>query len=482
MQGDEATTALIVARGVSLGYGERAVLEDVNLRIPDRGIFGLMGPAGAGKTTLLRALAGQRNPSPAYWMHGRIVDAGACDVDVEPYPLLAQKDRLYSGSVADNLLPEPLPEASAETVCVDAREMLESAGLQSTFADVLHESVLSLPLAAHKKILIARMLAAPCACLFVDEPLSDIAIADEDGLIEFLQQIGRRMALVLVLHNKQQARRLCDTIALVSNGRLAEVTPAEEFFAQPRSASGREFLRSGSSWLSTAPEALTPSRSDVQKMLPWSSAPILQEFRWVLDDVLGGAQCPGLLGNDASDLHALQLLGVQRLVSLTEEAYDATRLQAFGIEAWHFPVPDMGVPGVEETAALCARVLEWMSGGETVVFHCRAGLGRTGTLLACVLATRLDAGRAIQAVRRANPRYIQTEAQLRFVDQFRAHWQRLHEPSSQPPMAAHHDCPLPADSIESAGRQMAARRATPCRRAADFFQPSKQETGNGQLE
>lgn len=444
---------LIAARGLTLGYGTNVLLQDVDLDIPHRGVLGIMGPAGAGKTTLLRSLAGFSNPSPAFWAHANIVRGS--DVQERGCGFLAQKDRLYVGSVLENVLPQShaLAPAQARTA---ARAILEPVGLWAQFADVLHDSVSSLPLAAHKKLLIARMQSA--ACLLVDEPLSDVAIADEDALIDFLRELGQRCAVVVILHSKQQARHLCDTVCLVSGGRVVEVGSAAEFFSTPATACGREFLERGSSWLiESAPARMAPRIPSSH--LPWSSAPILAEFRWVLEHRLGGAQRPGLLGTDGEDLRALRLLGVRHLVSLTEEPYNTGRLAMFDIEARHFPVIDMGVPVCEATARLCVDVARWIERDEPVVFHCRAGLGRTGTLLACVLVARgLDAGNAIQSVRRVNPRYIQTEAQLRFVAEF----QRFLE----------HTLPLRAPDADAASETLQdTRRPSPSGEESKSHQP-----------
>ena len=141
--------------------------------------------------------------------------------------------------------------------------------------------------------------------------------------------------------------------------------------------------------------------------------------------LLGGAQRPGLLGNEEADLRALSLLGVKILVSLTEEAFNDARLAAYGIRGVHFPIKDMGVPDFEQAWLICRRISGWIDAAQPTVVHCRAGLGRTGTMLACVLVARgFEAGAAVGKVRRVNPRYIQTQDQFdfagRFADRFRA--------------------------------------------------------------
>lgn len=120
--------------------------------------------------------------------------------------------------------------------------------------------------------------------------------------------------------------------------------------------------------------------------------------------------------------------GAQVLVSLLEpheaqryglEAYDA-QADDLGLDVLHHPVPDAHAP--QDAAAFSEftdEVMNRLLNGETVVAHCLGGLGRAGTLAACLL---LQAGmtpqQAIEHVRSARPGAVETAVQERFVQQF----------------------------------------------------------------
>jgi atypical dual specificity phosphatase len=107
------------------------------------------------------------------------------------------------------------------------------------------------------------------------------------------------------------------------------------------------------------------------------------------------------------------------LINLTEKPFPQDRLIALGMLGLHFPIVDMGVPELSECLALCVRVETWLTLGQATVFHCRAGLGRTGTLLACQGVYRGDSAvAAIERVRRVNNKYIQSQEQLDFIGEF----------------------------------------------------------------
>jgi atypical dual specificity phosphatase len=426
---------LITVRNLSLGYGETVVLNHVDLTIPRVGVFGVMGPSGVGKSGLVRALTRQNDNLPSFWVRGEALVQGldllTCDpaAAAEKCPLLAQKARLYVGSVLDNVLEgiDSHEVFSIEEKRERALQAFDTIGLRGHFSSLLDAPVTTLSMAKHKQILMARLLANGAPCLFVDEPSPDVAVVEEEELLLLLEKLGRRMAVVLVTHNKQEARRICDTICLMTGGRLIEVTPKEEFFSRPRTELGREFLLSGSCWPADqsdhSEESQAVSSSYVAPpAFPLPSAPVrtpIRDFYWAIPELLGGMQQPGLLGNVREDILALKELGVSVVVNLTEKAVYPYELEALGLRSVHFPIPDMGVPEFQPSLDLCRRISSWIDLGQCTVLHCRAGLGRTGTMIACVLVYRgMGAIHAIEMVRKINPRYIQTDEQLAFVEQF----------------------------------------------------------------
>jgi ADP-ribosyl-[dinitrogen reductase] hydrolase len=127
------------------------------------------------------------------------------------------------------------------------------------------------------------------------------------------------------------------------------------------------------------------------------------------------------------DLSALvQDHGAGTLVTLLERHELATlgnlsrEARRAGVCWLHFPIPDMGVPPRPEAArALVARILRTLDRGENVVVHCWAGLGRTGTIVACCLVARgAPPLRAIALTRAVRPGAVQRPEQEQFVRAF----------------------------------------------------------------
>lgn len=141
-------------------------------------------------------------------------------------------------------------------------------------------------------------------------------------------------------------------------------------------------------------------------------------IHWVTRTAAGLRQ-PGLHGELDGDLLAVRNAEIDVLVSLTVDALPDRPLQRHDIRGLHFPIVGMGVPRLEQVALLMEGLSRDLHQGKKIAFHCTAGVGRTGMMLACHLVWRgKTAPLAISRVREVIPRAIQTSGQEKFVHQF----------------------------------------------------------------
>lgn len=429
---------ILTLRDFGVAFAGRVVLADLSLDLPRVGLTTLVGPAGSGKSTLLRTLAGLNDTHPELDVWGTAVFDG--DPLEQHRPIAAgearpgigvvtQQARFFMDSIRENLVAS-LPNRAAfdrpaQTSWV--RSFLVRHGL-SELVSSLDDDVASLPTHVQRRLAIARALVAEPSVLFADEPTSGLEDVDAVEVLELLRVQASLRSVLLVTHNQRFARAYGGSVVLLSGGRIREAAPAAQFFDEPKTEPGRAFVRTGS-----CPDPSPAARrEDLDSRIPpplptpvtgatsRSAGP--RGFFWVMPGRLGGLPRPGIVDPLESDVEGLARLGVTTLVTLEETGtVDPTVLQRAGIASIHFPIPDMGAPDLESAGALATLVADCIRAGGVVALHCRAGLGRTGTLLATQLI--FDGERAvasIERIRRLNPKCIQSQAQVAFLSSFEA--------------------------------------------------------------
>lgn len=422
------TETVLTMKEFGVAFGEKIILSSVTLKVPHRGAVVLMGPAGTGKSTLLRTIAGFNDNNPSLRTWGDVEYLGAPLGEAGVPALVSQNARLMLSSIFDNMVSE-LPERQSLTQAQQQDvviRLLERAGLEQ-LCDRLNEKVADLSLGMQRHLAIARTAASNPRVLFIDEPTTGIEDADTESLLNYIKMESEHRAVVVILHNQKQAKRLEGKVGLLAGGWIQEFASNKKFFSNPKSSLAQDFVRSGSCH-SPSPDAkpdeyapklpkAPPMPKKARKFISDSFGP--RGFLWLKKGMLAGTPRPGLVADIEYDLKALKRVGVSVLVSLTENRVDSNELKAFDIKHVEFPIPDMGAPSIEDAIEMCERINEMMNNDEVLAVHCKAGLGRTGTILVSQLIWEgMSALDALEKARRIEPRWVQSEEQVEFLERF----------------------------------------------------------------
>lgn len=130
-------------------------------------------------------------------------------------------------------------------------------------------------------------------------------------------------------------------------------------------------------------------------------------FSWLIDDKLAGSGMP----TSSAELEWVIKKGVKSIVTMTEAPLPESWIE--NIKYLHVPTEDLSAPDMEKIDNTVDFIHERIKNNEPTMVHCAAGIGRTGTILACYLIKyhNLSVEDAIDKVRKERPGSIQSESQ-----------------------------------------------------------------------
>ena len=233
---------MIEYKHVALRYGEKSVLEDVNLKIKDGEFMVLVGPSGSGKTTMLKMINRLLEPTDGniYMDDKRIKDYNQRDLRLSTGYVLQQIALFPNLTVAENIaiIPE-MKGWNKDKIKQNTAELLEMVGLPAKEYAGRLPSMLSG--GEQQRVGIVRAIIGEPRILLMDEPFSALDAISRKQLQVLTKKLHNEfgVTIIFVTHDTDEALLLADRNAVLQNGQICQIdkpnaileNPANDFVA-----------------------------------------------------------------------------------------------------------------------------------------------------------------------------------------------------------------------------------------------------------
>jgi phosphate transport system ATP-binding protein len=226
-------------------FSGKLALKGINLDVKENCVTALIGPSGCGKTTLLRCINRMHDLTPNATADGKIILDDLNIYDKQSDPVLIKR---RMGMVFQK--PNPFPTMSIyDNVAAGLKlngikdknlikdivhNSLKGAALWEEVKDDLDKPGISLSGGQQQRLCIARALAMQPEILLMDEPTSALDPIASSKIEELMNDLKKRLTVIIVTHNMQQAARVSDYTAFMYLGELIEFGPTDQIFKYPK--------------------------------------------------------------------------------------------------------------------------------------------------------------------------------------------------------------------------------------------------------
>ncbi len=243
----------IRVKNLNVYIGDKHILKNISIDIPDKKVTSFIGPSGCGKTTLLKTFNRLLDRNTDVRIEGSVLVDGEdlYGKDTEPthirkkMGLLSQRPFPLPMSIYDNIAYGPKIHGEHNKKILDetVERYLRATALWSEVKDRLNEPASRLSIGQQQRLCLARGLAIEPEIILGDEPTSALDPVSTQHIEELFLKLKENYTLVLVTHILRQARRVSDYIAFIYNGEIIEFAPTEELLLNPKEKLTQDYIK-----------------------------------------------------------------------------------------------------------------------------------------------------------------------------------------------------------------------------------------------
>lgn len=231
----------IVLKNISKSFGNKKVLDDINLVVGEGEIVALLGPSGCGKTTTLKMIAGLLKPDSGDILFGNNsilnipVEKRGAVIVFQDYLLFPHLN--VAQNVEFGLKMAKVDKAKRQEQVKRMLHLVQLDGYEKKYPDELSGG-------QKQRVAIARALAIEPKVLLLDEPFSNLDMRLRESMRDFIIQIQRKLKItaILVTHDKEEALMTSDKIAVMLDGKIRQFGTPTELYQRPVSPEVANFF------------------------------------------------------------------------------------------------------------------------------------------------------------------------------------------------------------------------------------------------